>query len=85
MHLAVDPDLYSMEDLAEVKKGTLIDFLEEVMESHQPFVSIFLCNSSFYGAGVDSYGTPSTVLHVTVIFFANVVVCILCCVSLFVL
>ena len=28
--MAVNPDLYSMDDLAGVKAGTLLDFLEEV-------------------------------------------------------
>lgn len=30
MHLAVDPGLYSVEDMVGVKKGTLVQFLEEV-------------------------------------------------------
>lgn len=31
MHLAINPGLYSMEDLIGVKNGNLPDFLEEVM------------------------------------------------------
>lgn len=30
MHLAVDPGLYSLEDLLMVKRGSLLDILEEV-------------------------------------------------------
>lgn len=34
LHLAVNPGLYSMEDLIGVKNGSLLDFLEEVGSTH---------------------------------------------------
>lgn len=36
MYLAVDPGLYSVNDLEAVKKGTLVDFLEEVSSVDSP-------------------------------------------------
>lgn len=35
MHLAVDPGLYSVEDLMGVKKGVLVDLLDDVRFSVQ--------------------------------------------------
>lgn len=36
MYLAVDPGLYSVNDLEAVKKGGLVDFLEEVSSVDSP-------------------------------------------------